>query len=111
MTKTAAEKRMKSYLASTVADGPFHPGVFLQRELWARNVTARALADRIGMKVATIDGVLAKRYNITPYMAIKLAHVFGQAPHEWLTLQMHYGLKNRISGATAVPLPFEPFAE
>ena len=70
-----------------------HPGEHLAEELRALDISAAALARRIGVPANQIAEILNGRRAITAETALKLAHFFDTSAEFWLNLQKLYELR------------------
>lgn len=93
---------------------PPHPGRVVSGEMEYLNISLRELARALDVAPSTIQRVIAEKAAITPEMAIKLAHVIGSTPGQWLRLQDAYSLNkaqkqvdiSKLSKlSTSTPLP------
>lgn len=83
--------------SATITDRlpPIHPGEILGAEfLEPLEMSARALARRIGVPPNRITAILAGRRGITGDTALRLARAFGTTPEFWLNLQMRHELES-----------------
>jgi addiction module HigA family antidote len=71
---------------------PIHPGEILADELAVIALTAKKLADVIGVPPNRLYQVLAGKRNVTADTALRLAQYFGMAPDFWMNLQSAYEL-------------------
>ena len=55
-------------------------------------LTVTEAADALGVTRNTLSRLLHGRHGISPDMAVRLAHVFGDEPEAWLRLQTDYDL-------------------
>jgi addiction module HigA family antidote len=77
-----------------------HPGEVLREEfLEPLNMSARALAEAIGVPPNRMSGLVRERRSITADTAIRLGRYFGTDPRFWLNLQMAHDL-SRAEAAT-----------
>lgn len=72
---------------------PPHPGEFI-RELYMEpfGLSSRKVAKNLNVAPSTINRLLKGESNVSPEMALRLAHVFGRSPESWLAMQDHYSL-------------------
>ncbi|MCY4351798.1 MAG: HigA family addiction module antitoxin [Gemmatimonadetes bacterium] len=70
-----------------------HPGEHLAEELRALDISAAALARRIGVLANQIAEILNGRRAITDDTALRLAHFFDTSAEFWLNLQKLYELR------------------
>ena len=76
-----------------MAQTAFHPGEHLQEELHALGMPAATLADRLGVRVDQLTGVLQGLQSVTAEFAMRLGHFFGTSPQFWMNLQMLFDLE------------------
>jgi antitoxin HigA-1 len=70
-----------------------HPGEILRAEfLVPYKLSARALAERLGVPHNRVSSIVAGRREITPDTALRLAKAFGTTPEFWLNLQQAHDL-------------------
>ena len=73
---------------------PVHPGEVLGEEfLVPLNLSAGALADRIGVPANRISEIVAGRRGVTGDTALRLAAAFGTTAEFWMTLQANWELE------------------
>ena len=72
---------------------PMHPGEVLE-ELYLNplEMSAGALAKKLGVPRASIERIVKGQTSITPDTAFRLAKAFKTTPHYWMKLQMSYDL-------------------
>ncbi len=72
---------------------PPHPGEFI-REIYIApfNLSARKVADSLGVSPSTFNRLLNGDSNVSPEMALRLSKALGRSPESWLTMQDHYNL-------------------
>jgi antitoxin HigA-1 len=82
-------------MVHTATDGlpPIHPGEFLVDELAALGLSARRLAEHIGVPANAITGILNGDRGISAAMALRLGKAFGTTEQYWLNLQDLYEVK------------------
>jgi len=71
---------------------PVHPGGTLRDELEARALTARALADAIGVSAGRVTDIINERRAISPDTALRLGRFFGNGADFWIGLQAQYDI-------------------
>ena len=78
---------------------PMHPGEVLE-ELYLKplELSAGALATKLGVPRTRIERVVKGRTSITPDTAFRLARAFNTTPHYWMIMQTSYDLAR--AGAT-----------
>ena len=73
---------------------PIHPGEILREEFMKPlNLSANALAQRLGVTTARINEIANERRGITADTALRLAHCFSTTPEFWMNLQQRYELE------------------
>lgn len=72
---------------------PIHPGEHLQEEMKERALSARALADALGVPTNRVTQILNGARAITADTALRLARYFGNSPEFWMNLQQSYELR------------------
>lgn len=72
---------------------PIHPGEILREEMDALGLSARALAQALGVAPNRITGILNGERALTADTALRLARYFGTTPEFWLNLQIAYDLR------------------
>lgn len=72
---------------------PIHPGELLREDMEALGLSARALADAIGVPHNRISAILRGTRAITADTALRLAAYFGTSAEVWMNLQIVYDLK------------------
>ncbi len=72
---------------------PIHPGELLREDMEALRLSARALADAIGVPHNRISAILRGQRAITADTALRLAIYFGTGAEVWMNLQQAYDLK------------------
>ncbi|MCC6302282.1 MAG: HigA family addiction module antidote protein [Gammaproteobacteria bacterium] len=72
---------------------PIHPGELLREDMEALGLSARALADAIGVPHNRISAILRGARAITADTALRLSAYFGTSAEVWMNLQMVYDLK------------------
>lgn len=82
-TTTEAEARL----------APVHPGEVLSEEfLRPLGLSARALAERIGVPANRVSTIAAGKRGITGDTALRFAEAFGTTPEFWMNLQKNWEL-------------------
>ena len=67
---------------------PTHPGEMLREDFMPDfNLTAASLASALGVSRQSINELLRERRAVTPLMALRLSHLFGNSPEFWLNAQ------------------------
>jgi antitoxin HigA-1 len=75
-----------------MARTPIHPGEILSDELEETGLSARALADVIGVPPNRLYQILAGKRNLTADTALRLGRYFGMSADFWMNLQSAYEL-------------------
>lgn len=72
---------------------PPHPGEFI-REVYLEpfDISARQVAESLGVSASTFNRLLNGESNISPEMALRLSKTLGRSPESWLAMQDHYDL-------------------
>lgn len=72
---------------------PPHPGEFI-REVYLQpfDLSARQLAQKLGVSPSTLSRVIKGASGISPEMALRLSKALGRSPESWLAMQDHYDL-------------------
>ena len=72
---------------------PPHPGKFIRRTYMEPfQLSARQVAESLGVASSTFSRLISERNRVTPDMAIRLSKVLGRSPQSWLQMQMNYDL-------------------
>jgi len=72
---------------------PTHPGEFITATyLEPCHLSARSLADALGVAVTSVTRVLNGSTRVSPEMALRLEAVLGASARFWLTMQNNYDL-------------------
>ena len=81
----------------------FPPGVTLNEELEAREMTPSELAERMGYPLKTIADIIAGNAEITPDMATQLERVLGVSATFWNNIERYYReVLTRQTGSAAI---------
>ena len=72
---------------------PIHPGEMLREDMDALGLSARALADAMGVPHNRVAAILRGERAITADTALRLAAFFGTSAEVWMNLQQSYDLK------------------
>lgn len=72
---------------------PIHPGELLREDMEALGLSARALAEELGVPHNRISAILRGERSITADTALRLATYFGTSAEVWMNLQQTYDLK------------------
>jgi addiction module HigA family antidote len=72
---------------------PPHPGEFI-REVYITpfDISARQVAESLGVSASTLNRLLNGGSNISPEMALRLSKALGRTPESWLAMQDQYDL-------------------
>jgi len=72
---------------------PTHPGAMLREDFMRDyDLTVSNLAKAIGVSRQTVNELLRERRAVSPEMALRLSHLFGNTPEFWLNAQRAYDL-------------------
>ena len=72
---------------------PTHPGAMLREDFMPDyELTVSNLAKAIGVSRQTVNELLRERRAVSPEMALRLSHLFGNTPEFWLNAQRAYDL-------------------
>ena len=67
---------------------PTHPGAMLREDFMPDyELTVSNLAKAIGVSRQTVNELLRERRAVSPEMALRLSHLFGNTPEFWLNAQ------------------------
>ena len=73
---------------------PIHPGEVLREDfLEPLEMSANALANKLGVTPARINEIVREKRGITADTALRLAKYFGGSAQFWLNLQSTYELR------------------
>ena len=73
---------------------PIHPGEVLREDfLKPLEMSANALATKLGVTPARINEIVREKRGITADTALRLAKYFGSSAQFWLNLQSTYELR------------------
>jgi antitoxin HigA-1 len=73
---------------------PVHPGEILREEyLVPLNMSAGALAKRLGVPRTRIERLASEQTGVTPDTALRLGKFFNTTPEFWMNMQASYDLK------------------
>ncbi len=75
-----------------MARTPIHPGEILGDELEESSLSAKALADVIGVPPNRLYQLLAGKRSMTADTALRLGQYFGMSADFWMNLQSAYEL-------------------
>ena len=83
-----------------------HPGEVLNEEyLLPLELSARQLADAIGVPANRISDIVRERRGVTADTAIRLGRYFGTDPRFWLNMQQGYELSKAEAGTDYSSVP------
>jgi addiction module HigA family antidote len=72
---------------------PPHPGEFIREVYLAPfGISARQVAENLGVSASTFSRVLNGTSNVSPEMALRLSKAFGRSPESWLAMQDNFDL-------------------
>jgi len=72
---------------------PPHPGEFIRSVyLEPFGMSARTLAESLGVAPSTLNRVITGKSGISAEMALRLSMALGRSPESWLAMQDHYDL-------------------
>jgi addiction module HigA family antidote len=72
----------------TMTRRPTHPGEMLREDfLPDYELTVAGLAEAAGVSRQSVNELLRGRRALSPEMAIRLSHVFGNSPEFWMNAQ------------------------
>ncbi len=67
---------------------PTHPGEMLREDFMPDyGLTAASLAEKLGVSRQTVNEILREHRAVTPSVALRLSHLFGNTPEFWLNAQ------------------------
>ena len=85
---------------------PVHPGELLREILEELDISAYALAKRIGKAPIQVSRILAGKSSVTAPMARLIGAALGTTAQYWVNLQAHYDLE--VAKQEAPLLKVEP---
>ena len=72
---------------------PPHPGQFIREVYLAPSgISARKVAESLGVSPSTFNRILNGASGVSPEMALRLSKALGRSPESWLTMQDNYDL-------------------
>ncbi len=90
---------------------PTHPGKILREDFMPDyNLTVKTLAEKLKVSRQTVNELVHERRNLSPEMALRLSHLFGNTPEFWLNAQREVDLwnaKSRLSKTVAKIKPLK----
>jgi len=79
---------------------PVHPGEMLREDFMPDyRLTVSGLADALGVSRQSVNELVRERRAVSPEMALRLGHLFGNSPEFWLNLQRSVDLYD-VAAAT-----------
>ncbi|MDE0028391.1 MAG: HigA family addiction module antitoxin [Deltaproteobacteria bacterium] len=72
---------------------PVHPGEILRDELEELDLTAKALANALGVPVNRVTMILNGQRGVSADTALRLARYFGTTPQLWMNLQKTWEIR------------------
>lgn len=75
------------------------PGALLKKELSARGLTQRKLAEGVGMRPSHVSEIVSGKRPVTKAVAIKLQEVLGIEATVWLDLQLKAEVNAHLGGS------------
>ncbi|MBB3332312.1 addiction module HigA family antidote [Halomonas campaniensis] len=90
---------------------PPHPGAFI-REVYLEpfGLSARQLAEKLGVSSSTLSRVIKGTSGVSPEMALRLSKALGRSPESWLAMQDQYDLwvaRQEVDLAAVEPIAFD----
>ena len=76
--------------ARLVSNLAVHPGEFLEEEIEFVGMTQSELAERMGVSICVVKGIIEGERGITDEVAVKLEGVLGSPAHMWVNSQARY---------------------
>lgn len=72
---------------------PPHPGEFIE-EIYLKpfGLSARFLAEKLGVSPSTLNRIIKKQSGLSPEMALRLSKAIGRSAESWLAMQDNYDL-------------------
>ena len=72
---------------------PPHPGEFIE-EIYLKpfGLSARFLAEKLGVSPSTLNRIIKKQSGLSPEMALRLSKAIGRTAESWLAMQDNYDL-------------------
>jgi antitoxin HigA-1 len=90
---------------------PPHPGEFIRQVyLEPFAISARSLAENLGVSPSTLARVLKGASGVSPEMALRLSKALGRTPESWLAMQDRYNLwqaRRRVDLKQVKPVRFD----
>ncbi|BES86750.1 transcriptional regulator [Pectobacterium araliae] len=71
---------------------PPHPGGLVKESMESLDLSARRLAKALNVAPSTVQRLIAKKADISPEMALRLAIVLGGTADVWLGMQRDFDL-------------------
>lgn len=92
-----------------------HPGEYLFLSYVEPHKISHAdLAERLGLPVRIVDGLLAEELELTAEMAIRLELVFDRSAASWMAMQVDHSLmqaRKKVDPETVRPFVFSRRAD
>lgn len=92
-----------------------HPGEYLSLSyVEPYKISSAELADRLGLPMQTIDGLLKKEIELTAEMAVRFELVLGRSAESWLGMQADHSLmqaRKKVDPGSVRPFMFPPRAD
>ena len=76
-----------------MARSAIHPGEHIADQLATLQMSAAALARRLGVPTNRVTSIVNGQRSITGDTALRLGHFFGNSAQFWLNLQVTYDLR------------------
>jgi addiction module HigA family antidote len=90
---------------------PTHPGNILLHEfLEPFALSAKDLAENIGVSTRSVGDILRERGRVSPELALRLAQYFKTTPDFWLNLQHNVDLWDTLQAKRTSIQAITPFA-
>ena len=72
---------------------PPHPGEFIwEVYLEPHDMSARGLAESLGVSPSTLNRLINGQSGISPEMALRLSKALGRSPESWIAMQYNFDL-------------------
>ena len=81
---------MADFNPTILSDMAIHPGEFLRDELEARGMTPAQLAERAGLALQVIDGIVSERDVIREDVADDIGRALGTSAQSWVNATTLY---------------------
>ncbi|WP_141753315.1 HigA family addiction module antitoxin [Duganella sp. HH101] len=87
-----------------------HPGEYLLLSyVEPHKISPQELADRLGLPLKAVQGLLAEEIELTAEMAVRLELVFDRSAMSWMDMQVAHSLmqaRKKVDTATVRPFVF-----